>query len=56
MLPSDRVKPLGTGHAILSCKGVVNEPFAIINSDDFYGRDAFMVIGKFLKENTNEKS
>ena len=54
VLPSDRVKPLGTGHAILSCKGVVNEPFAIINSDDFYGRDAYMKAAKFLKEDTTD--
>ena len=53
VLPSDRVKPLGTGHAILSCKGVVNEPFAIINADDFYGRDAFIKAAEFLKENTS---
>lgn len=51
-LPNDRVKPLGTGHAILSCKGVVNEPFAIINSDDFYGRDAYIKASNFLKEDT----
>ena len=50
-VPEDRVKPLGTAHAILCCKDVVKENFAIINADDFYGRDAFMVIGKFLKEN-----
>ena len=54
VLPSDRVKPLGTGHAILSCKGVVNEPFAIINSDDFYGRDAYMKAANFLKEDTTD--
>jgi len=54
VLPSDRVKPLGTGHAILSCKGVVNEPFAIINSDDFYGRDAYMKAANFLKEETTD--
>ena len=54
VLPSDRVKPLGTGHAILSCKGVVNEPFAIINSDDFYGRDAYMKAANFLKEYTTD--
>ena len=52
VLPGDRVKPLGTGHAILSCKGVVNEPFAIINSDDFYGYDAYKKAANFLKENT----
>ncbi len=54
VIPSDRVKPLGTGHAILSCKGIVNEPFAIINSDDFYGRDAYMKAANFLKENTDD--
>jgi len=54
ILPSDRVKPLGTGHAILSCKGVVNEPFAIINADDFYGRDAYIKAAKFLNEDTND--
>lgn len=54
VLPPDRVKPLGTGHAILSCKGVVNEPFAIINSDDFYGRDAYIKASNFLKENTTD--
>ena len=53
-VPEDRVKPLGTAHAILCCKDVVKENFAIINADDFYGRDAFMVISKFLKENNDE--
>lgn len=53
-LPADRVKPLGTAHAILSCKGVVDEPFTIINSDDFYGNDAFVKAASFLKENTND--
>lgn len=53
-LPETRVKPLGTGHAILSCKGKVNEPFAIINADDFYGRDAFIKAANFLKEDTKE--
>lgn len=54
VIPSDRVKPLGTGHAILSLKGVVNEPFAIINADDFYGRDAFIKAANFLKEDTKD--
>ena len=52
-LPEERVKPLGTGQAILSSKNVVNENFAIINSDDFYGRDAYFVASKFLDETTN---
>lgn len=50
-VPEGRVKPWGTGHAILCAKDAVNENFAIINSDDFYGRDAFRVIGEFLKKN-----
>ena len=54
VLPTDRTKPLGTGHAILSCKGVVNEPFAIINADDFYGRDAYMKAANFLNEDTTD--
>ena len=40
-LPKDRTKPFGTGHAVLCCKDVVNEPFAVINADDYYGKDAF---------------
>ena len=50
---SKREKPLGTGHAIYCCKDVVKSPFAIINADDFYGRDAFLKIAKFLN-NTND--
>lgn len=54
--PDGRIKPWGTGHAILCCKDIVKEKFAIINSDDFYGRDAFKVIAKFLKkDNSNSK-
>ncbi len=54
-LPADRVKPLGTAHAILCCKNNVHEPFMIINADDFYGRDAFMQGAKFLKELKDER-
>ena len=46
----ERVKPLGTAHAILCCKDKVHEPFSIINADDFYGRDAYLTAAKFLKE------
>ena len=46
----ERVKPLGTAHAILCCKDKVHEPFAIINADDFYGRDAYLTAANFLKE------
>ncbi len=54
-MPADRVKPLGTAHAILCCKNNVHEPFMIINADDFYGRDAFMQGAKFLKELKDER-
>ena len=48
-VPSDRVKPLGTAHAILCCKDVIKDNFLVINSDDFYGRDAFRVASEYLK-------
>ena len=48
-VPSDRVKPLGTAHAILCCKDMVKDNFLVINSDDFYGRDAFRVASEYLK-------
>ena len=50
-VPEGREKPWGTGHAILCAKDKVDENFAIINSDDFYGRDAFKVIYEFLANN-----
>ena len=49
-LNPDRVKPWGTNHAVLMGKDVIKEPFAVINADDFYGRDSFQVMGKFLSE------
>ena len=48
--PADRVKPWGTNHAVLMGKDVIKEPFAVINADDFYGRDSFAVLGKALSE------
>lgn len=47
-VPADRKKPWGTGHAVLSCMEVVHEPFAVINSDDYYGDRAFRLIYEFL--------
>lgn len=47
-VPADRHKPWGTGQAILACKGIVNEPFAIINADDYYGKLAFKKLHDFL--------
>ena len=49
-VPEGRVKPWGTNHAVLMGKDVIKEPFCVINCDDFYNRDAFMVIGKYLSE------
>ena len=49
-LPADRVKPWGTNHAVMMAADVINEPFAVINADDFYGRDGYAVIGKYLSE------
>lgn len=48
-VPEGREKPWGTNHAILMAKEVIHEPFAIINADDFYGRDAFVVMANYLK-------
>ncbi|WP_321481294.1 nucleotidyltransferase [uncultured Bacteroides sp.] len=48
--PADRVKPWGTNHAVLMGKDVIKEPFAVINADDFYGRDSFEVLGKALAD------
>lgn len=55
-VPADRTKPWGTGHAILCCKGTVNEPFAVINADDFYGADAFVKAHNFLVNKCNEQT
>ena len=55
-IPSGRMKPLGTAHAVLCAKDYVNEPFAMINSDDFYGRDAFIKAYKFLSNTDNDSS
>lgn len=48
--PEGRVKPFGTGHAVLCCKDKVDGPFAVINADDFYGRHAFEVIYDYLSQ------
>lgn len=46
--PEERTKPWGTGQAVLSCLGKVNEPFAVINADDYYGKEAFVKVNEFL--------
>lgn len=45
----DRIKPWGTGHAVLSAESAIGAPFVVINADDFYGRDAFLVLADFMK-------
>ena len=53
-VPEGRTKPYGTGHAVLCCKDVVKEPFAVINADDFYGFQAFSKLYKFLSNNRDD--
>jgi len=54
-VPADRVKPWGTGHAVLMAAGVVDTPFAVINSDDFYGREAYETLAGYYRDWTPEK-
>ena len=49
----ERTKPWGTGHATLCAKDVINEPFAVINADDFYGREAFQSLADFFAKETS---
>ena len=51
-VPVDRVKPWGTGHAVLVAADAIEEPFAMINADDFYGREAFKTMATFLEKRT----
>lgn len=53
--PPGRVKPWGTGHAILSCRKVLDVPFAVINADDYYGKEAFKNAYNFLSEHYHTK-
>ena len=53
-VPEGRVKPWGTGHAVLSCIDIVNGPFAVINADDYYGRKAFQVIYDYLASHEDD--
>lgn len=55
-VPEGRVKPWGTGHAVLCCKGVVDGPFTVINADDFYGRGAFTAVYNYLKSITDDNA
>lgn len=54
-VPEGRVKPFGTGHAILSCKDVIDGPFMVINADDYYGRSAFKVMYDYLTTHQDDE-
>jgi len=54
-IPEGRVKPWGTAHAILCCKDVVKEPFAVINSDDYYGQSAFKTLYDYLTTHQDDE-
>lgn len=54
-LNPEREKPWGTGHALLMAKGIINEPFLVINGDDFYGRESFQISAKFLRNECTSK-
>lgn len=55
-LPAGRTKPWGTGYAVPACKEVLHEPFAVINADDYYGKEAFVKLHDFLIGYTPEKA
>lgn len=55
-VPEGRTKPWGTGQAVLACKDVLHEPFAVINADDYYGKEAFVKLHGFLEKYTPEKA
>ena len=54
--PEDRVKPWGTGHAILSAVVLINEPFVVINGDDYYGRESFKVVADYYGKGADQFS
>lgn len=54
-VPEERVKPLGTAHAIYSARNAINEQFMIINADDFYGYEAFLEASKYMDSVSDEK-
>lgn len=54
-VPEGRVKPWGTAHAVYSCIGKIDGPFAVINADDYYGREAFELIGRYLSSHRDDE-
>jgi dTDP-glucose pyrophosphorylase len=53
-VPEGRTKPWGTAHAILSCSDLIHGPFAVINADDYYGKEAFQLIYDYLASHTDD--
>ena len=53
--PEGRTKPWGTGQAVLCCKDVIHEPFAVINADDYYGKDPFVKLHDYLVQEHTQK-
>lgn len=54
--PEDRTKPWGTGQAVLCCGKVVKEPFVVINADDYYGKEAFHIVYRFLNDSSYQSN
>ena len=52
--PADRTKPWGTGHAVLACRDIIDAPFAVINADDYYGREAYQKVFDYLKNDLKD--
>jgi choline kinase len=53
--PEDRIKPWGTNHAVMMGKDAIKEPFAVINADDFYGKESFQILADWLKDKNGTK-
>ena len=54
-VPAERVKPWGTAHAVLMAADVIKEPFAVINGDDFYGKESFKILGDWCRKHANSE-
>ena len=54
-VPEGRTKPWGTGQAVLACKGLIQEPFVVINADDYYGKQAFVQVHDYLIRHAQER-
>ena len=54
-LPPERQKPRGTAHAVLCATPLIHEPFAVVNADDFYGRESYQILASFLSDPKNSE-